>query len=168
MSRMITIGKISKIHGRKRELKCLVLTDFPERFFDLERVFLEKDDDIRLVHVDGVRFHKNSAILSFEEVHNLNEAEELKGYYLKIPENEAILLPEGHFFMHEIMGIDVYTDEGEHLGQIEDILTTGSNDVYVVGRGSDEILIPSIQDVVKEIDLDEKKMTIHIIEGLLD
>ncbi|WP_236777907.1 ribosome maturation factor RimM [Anoxybacter fermentans] len=165
---MITIGKVTKPHNRKGEVKCLILSDFPERFLELDRVFLENEEDIKRMHVENVRFHKDYAIVKFAEVNSMNEAEKLRGHFIKIPAHEAVELPEGHFFIHDLIGIDVYTDTGEYLGQLEDINTTGSNDIYIVRKGKKEILLPAIHDVVKEIDLESKKMIVHIIEGLID
>lgn len=168
MTDMITIGKISRHHNREGEVKVLILSDFPDRFLDLERVFLEKGEDIRRVRVENVWFQKDFAIVKFAEVKNLQDAERLKDYFIKVPMQEAVELPEGHYFLHDIIGLDVFTDEGEHLGKLEDIITTGSNDIYVVYQGKKEIMLPAVHEVVKEINLAEKKMVVHIIEGLLD
>lgn len=168
MSEMITIGKISKHHGKFGEVKCLILSDFPERFLELDRVFLEKGEDIKRVHVETVNFHKDFAVLKFAEVESVRDADDLAGYFMKIPEDEAVELPEGHYFFHELIGIEVYTDTEEYLGQLEDILTTGSNDIYIVTQGKKEILIPAIYEVVKEIDLDNQRMVVHLLEGLVD
>lgn len=168
MSEMITIGKILRHHNKEGELKCLILSDFPDRFLDLERVFLEKGEEIRRAHVENVWFQKEFAILKLKEVRTLEEAEKLKDFYLKIPDQEAVELPEGHYFLHDIIGLEVYTVEGEYLGNIEDIITTGGNDIYCVYQGKKEILVPATHEVVKEIHLEEKKMIVELLEGLLD
>ncbi len=168
MSEMITIGKISKHHSKFGEVKCLILSDFPDRFFELERVFLEKGEDIRRLHVENVKFHKNFAVIKFQDVDSVKDAERLGGYFVKIPAEEAVELPEGHYFIHDMLGLQVYTDTDEYLGQLEDILTTGSNDVYIVKQGKKEIMLPAIYDVVKDIDLDNGRITVHLIEGLVD
>lgn len=168
MSEMITIGKISRHHNKEGEVKVLILSDFPDRFLDLDRVFLEKDDDIRRMHVENVWFQKDFAVIKFAEVKDLQDAERIKDYFVKIPASEAVELPEGHYFLHQIIGLNVYTDEGELLGRIEDIITTGSHDLYVVHAGKKEIMLPAIKEIVKEIDLTHHKMTVHILEGLLE
>lgn len=165
---MITIGKISRHHNKEGELKVLILSDFPDRFLDLDRVFLEKGDDIKRMHIENVWFQKEFAIVKFAEVNSLQDAEKIKDYFIKVPASEAVELPEGHFFLHDIIGMDVYTEEGQLLGKLEDIITTGSHDIYVVYQGKKEIMLPAIKDVVKEIDLTHKKMIVHILEGLLD
>ncbi|MCK4257544.1 MAG: 16S rRNA processing protein RimM [Halanaerobiales bacterium] len=172
MSEMIAIGKIGRHHNQMGEVKCLILSDFPERFLELERVFLEKEDDIKRMQVENVWFNKSLAIVKFVEVSTLKQAQDLKDYYIKIPASEAIDLPEGHYFLHEIIGMDVYTDTDEYLGRLEDIITTGSHDIYVVyvstPEGKKEVLLPAIHDVVKEIDVEGKKMIVHLLEGLID
>lgn len=169
MSEMISIGKISRHHNRDGEVKCLILSDYPERFLEIERVFLEKGEDIKRMHLETVRFHKDFAIIKFEEVNSLKEAERLKDYYVKLPAQEALVLPEGHFFLHDMIGLEVYTEqENEFIGLLEDIITTGSHDIYVVHQGKEEFLIPAIHEIVKEIDIENRKMIIDPIEGLLD
>lgn len=168
MSEMITIGKISRHHNREGELKVLILSDFPDRFLDLDRVFLEKGEDIKRVHVEEVWFQKDFAVIKFVEVKSLQDAERLKDYYIKVPASEAVELPEGHYFLHDIIGLDVFSEEGEMLGKVEDIITTGSHDIYVVDQGKKEIMIPAVKEVVKEIDLLNKKMIVHLLEGLRD
>lgn len=166
---MITIGKISRHHNRNGEIKCLILSDYPERFLDLDRVFLESGEDIKRLHLESVRFHKDYAIIKFEEVDSLVEAQKLKDYYVKLPSHEALELPEGHFFMHDLIGIEVYTEEDdEYIGILEDIITTGSHDIYVVHHGKEEYLIPAIHEIVKEIDVENRKMIIDPTEGLLE
>lgn len=165
---MITIGKISRHFNREGELKCLILSDFPERFLELDRVFLEKGEDIKRMHVEGAWFQKDFVVLKFAEVDSLEKAERLKDYFIKIPASEAVELPEGHYFLHDIIGIDVYTEDDEYLGKLEDIITTGSHDIYAIFQGKKELLIPATHEVVKEIDLDNKKMIVHLLEGLRD
>lgn len=165
---MITIGKISKHHQRNGAVKCLILSDFPERFLELDRVFLEKEEDIQRVHVESVNFHKDFAIIKFKEIKSLTEAERVKGYFLKIPNEEAVELPEGHYFIHDLLGMEVYTEDAEYLGLLEDILTTRSNDIYVVKNGKKEIMLPAIHEVVKDIDLDNRKLIVHLLSGLID
>lgn len=165
---MITIGKISRAYNREGELKCLVLSDFPERFLELDRVFLEKGEDIKRLHVENVWFQKDFAVLKFKEINSLDQAERLKDYFIKVPETEAVQLPKGHYFLHQIIGLEVYTEEGEHLGKLEDIITTGSHDIYVVTQGKKEIMLPAIHEVVKVIDIEQQKMIVRPLEGLLD
>lgn len=165
---MITIGKISRHFNREGELKCLILSDFPERFLELDRVFLEKGEDIKRMHVESAWFQKDFVVLKFAEVDSLEKAERLKDYFIKIPASEAVELPEGHYFLHDLIGIDVYTEDEEYLGKLEDIITTGSHDIYAVFQGKKELLIPATREVVKEVDLDNKKMIVHLLEGLRD
>ena len=166
MSEMITIGEVSKPHKRDGAVKVHILSDFPERFLDLKRVFLEKEPEIKRVFVEAVNLQKNFVIIKFKEVNTLDEAKKLMGFYLKLPMKEAVQLPKGHYYLHQLLGIDVFTDTDEYLGQLVEIITTGSNDIYMVQRDNHEILLPAIHQVVKTIDLDQGRMVVHLLEGL--
>lgn len=168
MSQMITIGEISKPHKQNGAVKTLILSDFPERFLELERVFLEKGSEIKRVFVEDVQFHKNFAIIKFKEINTYEDAQKLAGFFLKLPEEEAVELPEGHYYIYQLLGMEVFTDTDEYLGQLVDIITTGSNDIYVVHQGKKEILLPATHEVVKVIDLNQGRMIVHLLDGLVE
>jgi 16S rRNA processing protein RimM len=116
--------------------------------------------------VERARLVKGAVILQLDGVRTREEAESLRGATLYVPEGEAVQLDEGTYFWYQIIGLTVRSTEGEALGQIVEILQTGSNDVYVVRSDSGELLIPAIQDVVRSVDLDQGVMTVELIEGL--
>ncbi|SPT92823.1 16S rRNA-processing protein RimM [Bacillus subtilis] len=121
------------------------------------------------VTVNTHRLHKQFHLLQFKERQNLNEVEELKNAIIKVPEEELGELNEGEFYFHEIIGCEVFTEEGELIGKVKEILTPGANDVWVIGRkGKKDALIPYIESVVKHIDVREKKIEIELMEGLID
>lgn len=160
------IGQIVAPKGIKGQVKVYPLTDYLERFEDLERVYLDLPQGLQEVNVKDVSYQKNMIILSLEGYDDRNAVEPLRQVYLKVSAAEAVALPEGHYFLRDIIGLEVYTVSGEFWGKIEDVLQLYANDVYVLHRNGKEILIPAIHDVVQEINLPEKRMTIIPLEGL--
>lgn len=169
-AKMFNIGKIVNTHGIRGEVKVYRISDFEERFRPGESVFIVKDtgEKVKLV-IDQHRLHKGFDLLHFDGYNNINDVESLKGSYLKIEESQLTELEENEYYYHEIIGCDVVTTDGEHLGMVKEILSPGANDVWVVKRNKGkEVLIPYIEDVVKEINIDEHKITIEPMEGLLE
>lgn len=168
--KMFEVGKVVNTHGIKGEVKVLRISDFEERFEVGETLFLvmESDQFVELV-IDAHRVHKGFDLIRFKGLENINDVEHFKGAILKITEEQLTDLEEDEFYYHEIIGCDVYLKSGEKLGNIKEILSPGANDVWVVQqeRGKD-VLIPYIEDVVKQVDIPDKKVVIEPMEGLLD
>ncbi len=159
----LIIGQVVGSWGVRGEAKVSIITDFPERFSLLKRVYLgEEHTPYRVQHA---RLHKQWALIKFVGVDRPADARALAGQYISIPSSEAMPLAEGEYYEHQILGLAVWTNEGEYLGRIKEILFTGSNDVYVV-RGDTELLIPALKDVVLQVDLDQGRMVVHLLEGL--
>lgn len=156
------IARIVSPQGNRGEVKAELVTDFPERFESTTVVYL--GDDHRRYALEGHRLLDRAVILKLEGVSSIGEAEQLRGALVQIPETEAVELPTGHFFWHQIVGLRVVSPAGESVGVVSDILQTGANDVYVVNGPRGEILIPAIKDVVKSIDLDAGAMTVELME----
>ncbi len=167
---MFIIGKIINTHGIKGEVKVKQITDFPERFKIGETVYISQQNDSYLaLKIDGSRMHKDYYLLRFEGYSSINDVEHLKGAELKIKEDQQKMLEEHEYYYHQIIGCHVVTIDGEELGVIDSILSPGANDVWVVrGNKNKEFLIPYIEPVVKDIDIDEKLIKIELIEGLLE
>lgn len=167
---LITIGHITTTQGHRGEVRVYPLTDFPERFKLLKQVFWHKEGQIRPLTVEKVRYHKKFVILGFQEIENMNQAQELKGGDIQIPPEELMPLPEGHYYLFQIIGLQVFTVEGEYLGTIKDIRPTGSNDVYYLEdpKTGKEVLIPAIKEVVQEINCEAGKVIIKPLPGLID
>jgi len=164
----VIIGKIISTQGNRGEVKVYPLTDSMDRFYNLNQVFITKAKERRLLDVKKVKLRKNFAIIKFADIENIKEAKLLVNYYITINKAEAIKLPEGRYFVFDIIGLEVYTEDDKLLGKVIDIIFTGSNDVYIVkSEDKKEILIPAIYDVVKKIDLENKKIIIKVIDGLL-
>lgn len=163
-SQFIVVGRVIAPWGVKGEMKVEVMTDFPDRFSPQEEVHI----DGRPMTVERSRWHKGRIILKLATIDNVDAAEQLRGRFLEVPLSELRALPEDQYYRFQLIGLDVLTTEGGHLGQITQILPTGSNDVYVVPTKDGELLIPAIDDVVKSVDLAKGCIVIEIVEGLLN
>ncbi|WP_404821789.1 ribosome maturation factor RimM [Oceanobacillus halotolerans] len=167
---MFNIGKIVNTHGVRGEVKVLRITDFEDRFNVGNTMYIAKDKDQPIpVEVVSHRIHKGFDLLQFKGIENINDVESFKGAFLKVAEDQLNELEEDAYYYHEIIGSAVYLTNGEELGTIKEILSPGANDVWVVNRkeGKD-VLIPYIEDVVKEVDVTNQKVVIEPMEGLLD
>ncbi|MDD4170344.1 MAG: ribosome maturation factor RimM [Desulfotomaculaceae bacterium] len=166
----ICIGKILNTQGNRGAVRILPLTDYPERFQQMEQVRVLVNDLPRELVIEKSYPHKKFIILKFKELQDMNAAEELKGGLLVVTRNELMPLAEGSFYIFDLIGIDVYDYDctGNYLGKITDVLLTGANDVYVVENGPKPVLIPALKKVVKEIDLTGRRMVVELPEGLLD
>ncbi|MCX7781321.1 MAG: ribosome maturation factor RimM [Negativicutes bacterium] len=159
---LFTIGKIVAPHGVRGDVRVVPLSDFPERFQALKKVYF---DDGLMLDVEGVKFHKQFVLLKFRGYDSMNDAEKLRNRLIKVPREDLVKLPEGHYFHFDIIGLEVYTTAGEFLGKVTDILVTGSNDVYVAEKdGAKPVLIPALKKVVKTIDLAAGRMTVELLE----
>ncbi|TFB23232.1 ribosome maturation factor RimM [Filobacillus milosensis] len=172
MERFFNVGKVVNTHGVKGEVRVIPITDFDERFEPGSRLLFFKDDqdnNPQELTVKSHRKHKQFDLLTFDTYESINEVEPFKGGLLKIPESDLHELDENEFYFHEIIGCEVYKDNGDYVGKIKEILQPGANDVWVVKReGLKDALIPYIESVVKEIDISNQKVIIEEMEGLLD
>jgi len=166
---LITIGRIVKVWGLKGEVKVLPLTHDPERFERLSSVLIvSPEGKEQKRRIKGARYIKDSVLLSLEGILSAEQAKGLVNYFIKITESDLEHLPEGEYYIFQLIGIEVFTDQGVRVGALTDIFSTGSNDIYVVTEGNKEYLVPAIRDIVKEIDMERRRMVIHPIEGLLE
>lgn len=163
----LRIGKIVNTHGIKGEVRVIPLTDDISRFERLEHAFLD-DEKLMKVDIEYVKYHKNFVIVKFKGLDNINDVEKYKDIYMLVDRENAIKLPEDAYFVCDIIGIEVKDINGSNLGAITDVISTGSNDVYVVKKDSGELLVPALKSVVKEIDIDKKIMIVELPEGLVN
>jgi 16S rRNA processing protein RimM len=163
-----TIGKIVALFGLRGELKVASFSDIPDRFVHLDSVHLGPDHT-RYV-IEGVRPYKGDMVLlKLSGIDDANAAEPLRNLALCIPLDQLAELPPDSYYQHDILGLQVYTLENRSVGVIVDIIITGSNDVYVVkGQDRQQILIPAIKAVIKQVDLIRRKMYIDPIKGMID
>ncbi|WP_134700351.1 ribosome maturation factor RimM [Ammoniphilus sp. YIM 78166] len=170
-TRYYEVGKVVNTHGIKGELKIHSVTDFPEeRYRKGSKLFLFHDNlpQPLTVTVETARLQKNTYIVKFKEYADINQVEKYKGGSLKVPEDERIPLEEDEFYYDDIIGCEVWTDEGELLGSVKEIITTGANDVWVVKmQNGKDVLLPYIEDCILEVDVPNRKITAHVMEGLI-
>lgn len=167
MQKYLEVGQIVNTFGVKGFLKVVPFTDNLERFEELKTIYICKKDDMKEVQIEEIKYHKDMILMKLKNIDDMTEAEKYKGLFLKIDRKDAKKLPKDTYFIADLLGLEVYTDEGELLGKVDDIFQTGSNDVYVVkDELGKQILLPSIPEVLKEIDLKNEKILVHLIKGL--
>ncbi len=160
---------IANTHGIGGEVKVFPTTDDEKRFKKLKEVFLDTGKEEMLLHVTQARFQKNMVILKFKEFDNINQVESLRGKALFVDREHAVKLEKDEYFIADMIGMSVISDEGEALGILEDVLQTGANDVYVIKEaGGQELLVPAIRECVVNVDIEARRMIIHLIPGLRD
>lgn len=167
----LKVGKIVNTHSLKGEVKVISSTDFEEQRFEkgTELLITRGKQVVKEVTVESYRTHKNNLLVKFVGIDSIEEAEKLKNLQIKIDSDNIGELEENEFYFHEIIGCEVFDENGKSLGEISEILTPGANDVWVIkSQNGKEILIPYIEDVVKKIDVENKKIDIEVMEGLID
>ena len=164
----LEIGQIVNTFGIEGFVKVNPWVNDVTRFDDLKKVYIKIRKEEKVLEIEEVKYHKNQVLLKFKGVETVEQAEMLRNAILEIDRKDAIPLEEGEYFIADLLESEVYTDEGEKLGILEDIFNTGSNDIYVVKNElGKSILLPRIKDVFKEIDVENKKIIVHLIEGLI-
>lgn len=167
MQEYFEIGQIVNTSGLKGVVKVNPFTDDVSRFEELKKVFIEKNKELTEYEIEEVRYHKNQVLLKFKNIDSIEEAEKFRNCYIKISRKDAKKLPEDTYFIVDLIDINVYLENNEYVGKIIDVFSTGSNDVYVIKREENsDLLIPAIKDVVKKVDIKNKKMIINLIKGL--
>ena len=168
MVKYLEIGQIVNTFGIKGMVKVKPFTDDIKRFDKLKTIYIEKNKIKQEYEIEEVKYHKNMVLIKFKGINTIEEAEELRPNYIFIDREQEEPLEEGVYYIVDLIGLEVYTDEGNLLGKVDDIFNTGSNDVYVVkDELGKEILLPGIPDVLKKVDLEQKRITVHLIPGLM-
>ena len=169
MEELFRVGVISNTHGIRGEVKVYPTTDNVRRFDDLKEVILDTGKEQLILHVTSVKYFKNMVILKFKEFDNINDIIPDKGMDLLVTRENAIPLEGGEYYIADIIGSKVITDEDKILGTLTDVLQTGANDVYVVKtKDGKEVLLPSIEECILDRDIENKIVKVHIMKGLLD
>ncbi|TCQ05838.1 16S rRNA processing protein RimM [Serpentinicella alkaliphila] len=165
--KMLRVGKIINTHGLKGELKVLSLSDYAERFEELEWVLIEGYKE--KFYIESVKYQKSNVLITFKGYKDINQVEKFKNKYLLIDETQRRELPEGTYYIADIIGLDVYTMNNEYLGKVVDILQAGSNEVYVIQYGkSTPIMIPAVDEFIPHISIEEGKIIVNPIEGMIE
>ena len=167
MSDLLQVGVITSTHGVRGEVKVFPTTDDPARFKKLKQVILDDGKQQIDLEIASVKFFKNMVILKFKGIDNINDVEKYRRATLLVTRENAVPLAENEYFIADLIGLSAVSDEGEELGTITDVLQTGANDVYVVTTPQkEEILVPAIRECILAIDLDARRMQIHLLPGL--
>ncbi|MBR1572943.1 MAG: 16S rRNA processing protein RimM [Lachnospiraceae bacterium] len=163
----LQVGAITSPHGVHGEAKVYPMTDDVKRFKKLKEVYL--GDDKRLLHISSVKFFKNMVILKFDEFTTPEEIDKIRKVGLYVTRDMAVKLQKDEYFIADLIGLEVYSDEDKLIGELTDVMQTGANDVYVVKTQSgNEILIPAIKDCILEVSIEESRMLVHLLPGLID
>ncbi len=168
MEQYLQVGVISSTHGIKGEVKVFPTTDDPQRFKKLKNVILDTGKQQIPLEIQGVKFFKQFVILKFKGIDNINDIEMHKGKSLLVTREDAVELEEDEYFIADLIGLKVVTEE-EELGILTDVIETGANEVYVVESSQyGEILIPAIYECILDVNLDTQTMKVHLLDGLID
>lgn len=162
------IGQIVNTFGIKGFVKVNPYTDDVSQFETLKTILVEKNKKVLSFEIEEVKYSKNQILLKLKGIEDINEAEKFRNAIIKIPREKARKLPEGTYFIADLLGMKVYTEDQKLLGNLEDIYNSGASDIYVVkDELGKQFLLPAINDVIKEIDIENEKIIVHLIEGLI-
>lgn len=167
MEERFQVGVISSTHGIAGEVKVFPTTDDVKRFKKLKQVILDTGKEELLLDITQVKFFKQMVILKFRQFDNINDVERFRGKSLYVDREHAVKLQKDEYFIADMIGMQVFSTEGEDLGVLDDVLQTGANDVYVVrdARG-EELLLPAIKDCIREVDMEQRRMVVYLMPGL--
>lgn len=168
MEQFLQVGVISSTHGVRGEVKVYPTTDDMKRFKKLKKVILDTGREHLTLEVEGVKFFKQFVILKFKGIDNINDIEKYKGKSLLVDRANAVRLKKNEYFIADMIGLTVYTEDGNEFGTMKDVLETGANDVYIIDSiHHGEVLVPAIKQCILDVDIENRKMTIHLMEGLV-
>ena len=170
MEDLFRVGVIANTHGVRGEVKVFPTTDAPARFKKLKNVILDTKREKITLDIQEVKFFKNLVILKFKGIDNINDIEKYKGCDLLVTRENATPLNEGEYYIADLIDMVVVDEEDKELGVMYDVLQTGANDVFVVKLNDTdkELLLPNIPECVLNVDLEQRKITVHVMDGLMD
>ena len=164
----LEIGQVVNIFGIKGMIKVKPFTENIKRFDKLTKIYIKKKNTEKEYGIEEVKYHKNMVLIKLKGIDTVEEAEKLRDGYLQVDRKDEEPLEEGTYYIVDMIGLEVYTDDGNILGKLEDIYNTGSNDIYVVkNEQGKQILLPAISEVIQKIDMENKKIIVHLIKGLI-
>lgn len=168
MEDLLKVGVITTTHGVRGEVKVYPTTENAERFLELDYVLLDTGREWKRLDISGVKFYKNLAILKFKGIDNINDIERYKGRELWIPREEGQELGEDEYYIADLLGMDVLLEDGSMFGTLKDVMETGANDVYIVEtEAGEEVLLPAIGECILDVNIEENRMTVHLMKGLI-
>lgn len=168
MEQLLQVGVITQTHGIRGEVKVFPTTDDPARFERLRKVTLDTGRESLELEIEKVRFSKQFVIVKFKGLDDINQVERYKRCPLLVRREDAVPLEEDEYYIADMIGIRVETEDGEAFGTLKDVIETGANDVYIVETSSHgEVLIPAIKECILEVDIEAGRMVVHLLDGLL-
>lgn len=168
MEQFFQVGVIASTHGIRGEVKVFPTTDDVNRFKELKCVILDTGKETLPLEVESVKFFKQFVILKFKGIDDINEIERYKKCPLLVERKDAVPLEEGEYYIADMIGMKVETEEGQDFGVLKDVIETGANDVYVIESSAHgEVLVPAIKQCILKVDMDAHKMKIHLMPGLI-
>lgn len=168
MQEYFEIGQIVNTNGLKGVLKVKPFTDDIKEFEDFESIYVQRKNELIEFKIEEVRYVKNMVLLKLQGIDDIDEAEKYRNLYIKVNRDVMPKLPEDSYYIVDLLDCEVYTDEGELLGKVDDVFNTGSNDVYVVkDELGKQILLPAIGEVIKNVDIPNKKIIVKLMKGLV-
>ena len=166
---MLQVGVITSTHGVRGEVKVFPTTDDVRRFKRLKEVILDTGKEQLVLEVEGVKFFKQFAILKFKGYDNMNDVERFRQKSLLVTRKNAVRLSRNEYFVADLIGINVYDENEQELGVMTDVISTGANDVYEIKmKDGRELLLPAIKQCILDVDVEGRKMKVHVLDGLLD
>lgn len=167
MEDLLQVGVITSTHGIRGEVKVFPTTDDPKRFRKLKQVILDTGKEQLEMEIASVKFFKNQVIVKFKGIDDINDVEKYRKAGLYVTRENAVPLGENEYFIADLIGLKVISDDEEELGVIDDVLQTGANDVYIVKKEqTPDLLIPAIKDCIKNVNIEEGTMIVHLLPGL--
>ena len=168
MEQLLQVGVISSTHGVRGEVKVFPTTDDLKRFKKLKKVIMATGKEQLPLEVEQVKFFKQFAILKFKGIDNINDIEKYKGKSLLVDRENAVRLRKDEYFIADMIGMKVFTEDEKEFGILKDVIETGANDVYAIETEEyGEVLVPAIKQCILDVDIENGKMMIHLLEGLV-
>lgn len=168
MEDMLQVGVITQTHGVRGEVKVFPTTDDVNRFKKLKQVILDTGKETMPLEIQSVKFFKQFVILKFKGIDNINDIEKYKRCPLYVTREHAVPLEEDEYFIADMIGMEVCTEDGSVFGKLKDVIETGANDVYVIESAKHgEVLVPAIKECVRSVDIEKGQMMIHLMDGLI-
>ena len=169
MNNILQVGAVTSTHGLVGEVKVFPTTDDPKRFKKLKQVLLDTGKDMLPLEVEHVKFFKNMVILKFKDYDRIEDIMGFKGKNLYVTRENAVRLKKDEYFIADLIGMKVYTEDEAYLGELTEVITTGANDVYTVHmENGKDVLIPAIGQCILNVDVEHETMQVHLLEGLLE
>lgn len=169
MDDLLQVGAITQTHGLRGEVKVFPTTDDVKRFKKLKEVILDTGKEKMALEIENVRFFKQFAILKFKGFDNINDIERYKGKSLYVTRENAVKLRKDEYFIADLIGVKIYDEQDVYMGMLKDVIVTGANDVYEIAlEDGRTLLLPAIKQCVLDVDIEQRRMKVHVLDGLLD